>query len=205
MISLSLMQRFQQDSQPSHLFLASPFFSLVFHSLNTLFLASRFLLWLQNVSLLLLLKKSGWCDLFIVYKGFCLLVTSVDQPVRLSFQETHRVEGLLWEPGVCPHFWFQMVFWEAWVVSRCSRGTWWHSLYRKSLNTRLYFLEVPEIRICPYVTDASGFFCKTSFSSPTINSKQVLKGCPDRWEGLGFQLELVVTGWEEHFVYRTCA
>lgn len=33
-------------------------------------------------------------------------------------------------------------------------------------------------------------FCKTSFSSSTINSKQVLKGFPDRWEGLGFQVEL---------------
>lgn len=49
------------------------------------------------------------------------------------------------------------------------------------------------------------FFCKTSFSSSTINSKQVLKGCPDRWEGLVFQEELVVTGWEEHFGYRICA
>lgn len=107
-ISLSLIQRFQQNSQPSNLFLVSPFFNLVFHSLNTLlqFLVSTFLLWLQNVSLLLLLE-SGWCGLFIVYKGFCLLVPSVDQPVRLSFQETHRTEEHLWEPRVCPHFDFR--------------------------------------------------------------------------------------------------
>lgn len=64
------------------------------------FLASKFLLLLQNTALLLLLE-SGQCGLSMVFKGFGLLMC---QPVRSGIQETHGVEEHLCEPGVWPHF-----------------------------------------------------------------------------------------------------
>lgn len=154
MISWPWVQRLQQDLQPSHPCLASPLpsfiFSLVFHSLNTLFLLA-----------------DSFCDFRILLCCCCLRVGSVVCPrysKGLTYWSLYCVS--LWDwifkkavewRNTCvslergPIFWLQIVSWEVWVRLRCSGCTWWHFLCRRSLNTRLCFLEQTEIRICPYL------------------------------------------------------